>query len=116
MTTETNPTIEELAVELAKVEDNTLALQTEISTRVADFQNQLNETVKKGAEIREAIRLAMEAAGRKDYDDENLHITYVKPATRLGLDMDKLRVEMPEVIKKYGKTINVKSSIRIKVK
>ena len=43
-------------------------------------------------------------------------VTYVKPTTRTSIDSAKLKKEMPEVVEKYSKTSNVKSSIRIKLK
>lgn len=111
------PQVNDLVPQLVETEENMMQLQQQISTRVAEFQNQLVTLQTRNQEIREAIRLAFEATGRTDpYEDSKIRISYVKPSERVGVDMDRLRVEQPDIAEKYKKITNVKSSIRIKVK
>ena len=58
----------------------------------------------------------MEKHDIKKWDNEVMIVTYVAPTTRTSIDSKKLKEDMPEVVEKYSKTSNVKSSIRIKLK
>lgn len=66
--------------------------------------------------LKEDLLAAMEKHGVEKWDNEVMTVTYVKPTTRTSIDSAKLKKEMPEVVEKYSKTSNVKSSIRIKLK
>lgn len=105
-----------LARELATVQTNILTLESEISSRVADFQSKLEAARQKDAELRAAMLEAMEAAGGQPYEDDHLRITYVKPSKRKGIDTTRLQLEHPDIYQKYLTETNVKASIRIKVK
>lgn len=110
--------VAEIASQLAETNNNILALQTEISTRVADFQNQLQAAQEQDVTLRAAMIDALEATGNpgQGYEDANLKITYVKPGTRTGVDATKLQLEQPEIYEQYKKTTSVRSQVRIKVK
>lgn len=66
--------------------------------------------------LKENLLAAMEKHGVEKWDNEVMTVTYVKPTTKTSIDSAKLKKDMPEVAKKYSKTSNVKSSIRIKLK
>lgn len=110
--------VNSLALELAKNNDNMLMLQTEISTRVAEFQNQLTAAQEKDAKLREAMLTALEATNNPSagYEDENIKVTYVKPQVRVGVDVVKLQLEQADIFEQYKKTSAVRSQVRIKVK
>lgn len=109
--------IQPLIQELVAVNNNKLAIQTQISTMVAEFQNQLAQYEAQDTELRKAILDAMEETGQtQPYEDENIKITYVSASQRKGVDLTRLQIEQPEIYKKYLKITNVKSQVRIKVK
>ena len=66
--------------------------------------------------LKENLLKAMEKHDIKKWDNEVMIVTYVAPTTRTSIDSKKLKEDMPEVVEKYSKTSNVKSSIRIKLK
>jgi hypothetical protein len=110
--------VKELALQIADNEGNILALRTEISQKVAEFQTDLAQREAKNVELRAAMLEALEATDnpKQGYEDDNLKITYVSPTKRVGVNVAKLQLEQPAIFEKYKSTTNVKSSIRIKVK
>lgn len=112
----TDKSVEEIATELAEVNNNMLAVQQEITAQVAQFQNELNGYQERDKELRAAMKAAMEATGGKPYEDDNIKVIYVKPTTRVGVDAVKLQLEQPDVYEQYKKVTNVSGSVRIKVK
>lgn len=73
----------------------------------------IEDTKKK---LKEDLLKAMETHSVKKWDNDVMTVTYTAPTIRTSVDSTKLKEELPDVFKKYSKTSNVKSSIRIKLK
>lgn len=110
-----NP-IEVLADDLVLTTEKSLALQSKIMEATAQLQEQLQSVQAREQEVRDAIKKAMEANNVKKFENDRLSITYIAESERVGIDMDRLRTEKPNVVKEYQKITKVKPSIRIKVK
>lgn len=93
-------------------------LQSEISKRVATFQEQLNQALDYDRQLREAMLTALEQTEdpRAGYEDALIKVTYVKPSERTSVDTARMQFEHPDLFEKYKKTTQVKSSVRIKLK
>lgn len=79
-----------------------------------EIQSAKIEDIKK--KLKEDLLKAMKKHGVKKWDNEVMIVTYTDSTTRTNVDSAKLKEELPDVFKKYSKTSNVKSSIRIKLK
>jgi hypothetical protein len=104
------------AAELAANERAQIELQSKITAKVAAFQTQLSQAQEANKVLRGQMLEAIEANGGQPYEDDNIKVTYVKPAARKGIDLVKLQLEQPDIFDEYQKPVNVKASIRIKVK
>lgn len=96
-------------VELATV-------NAEISTKIS----QTIEAIEKLEEVvklfREAVLSEMQLKGIKKFDNGQISITYIEPATRVSIDSKKLKEELPDVYSKYSKVSDVKASVKISKK
>lgn len=93
-----------------------LAVQEQISQAVAEHQTKLATLQKQEAELKTAIKEAMEANNVKKFENDFIAITYVAPVERTIFDSTRFKKEQPETYDQYTKTSRVKSSVRIKVK
>ena len=59
------------------------------------------------------MKTEMEKAGVKKWETDNMRLTYIDPTTKETFDSKRFKEEHPEDYRKYTKTTNVKSSIRI---
>ena len=91
--------------------------------RVERFELQMIEFQKKEAllkeqqkDFREQLYQKMEENDIKKIDTGDLIITRVLPTTKKSVDSKTLKVEEPNIYKKYLKVSKVKGSIRIKAK
>ncbi|EOI57400.1 lambda-exonuclease family protein [Enterococcus gilvus] len=91
--------------------------------RVERFELQMIEFQEKAAllkeqqkEFREQLYQKMEENDIKKIDTGDLVITRVLPTTKKTVDSKTLKVEEPDIYKKYLKESKVKGSIRIKAK
>ena len=104
---------------LAKFEKNQQKIaevNKKIEAEVGHLISQRDKLEATNAEMREQIKQAMEENDIKKFDGDLVAITYVAPTTRTSFDSKRFAEERPGVYKKYLKTSEVKSSIRIKVK
>lgn len=102
-----------------KIEKNTQAIakiNAAIEREVGHQLQKRNELEQQNADMREAIKDAMEANGVTKFDGDLISITYVKPTTRTSFDSKRFMEERPKTAEKYLKTTEVKGSIRIKLK
>lgn len=58
----------------------------------------------------------MEEKGIIKFENEYFTLTYVKGSTRVGLDTEKMKKEIPDIYERYGKTTQTKAGLRIKFK
>jgi hypothetical protein plarl_06420 len=104
---------------LAKFEKNQQKIaevNKKIEAEVGHLISQRDKLEAANAEMREQIKQAMEENDIKKFDGDLVAITYVAPTTRTSFDSKRFAEERPGIYKKYLKTSEVKSSIRIKVK
>lgn len=104
---------------LAKFEKNQQKIaevNKKIEAEVGHLISRRDKLEAANAEMREQIKQAMEENDIKKFDGDLVAITYVAPTTRTSFDSKRFAEERPGVYKKYLKTSEVKSSIRIKVK
>lgn len=89
-------------------------LEAEVMKATADLQVKLKNARQQDAEVRAALKEAMEKNNVKKFESDNLTITYIAPTTRKGLDTARLKAEAPGIYDKYVKETPIASSIRIK--
>lgn len=102
-----------------KIEKNTQAIAKingEIEKAVGAQIQKRNELEAANANMREAIKTAMEETGTTKFDGDLITITYKKPSQRTIFDSTRFKEEKPKTYAKYLKTSEVKSSISIKLK
>ena len=58
----------------------------------------------------------MEEKGITKFENEFFTLTYIKGSITTRLDTDKIKEEVPEIYEKYGKKVQSKPSLRIKIK
>ena len=108
--------LDKLGGELSKATSNVIELQNKIAEQTATLQKELKKWQDYDKDVRLAIQQAMEDNGILKWENDLLAITYVKPSQRVGIDMDALRAQHPDIARDLQKITNVKASIRIKVK
>lgn len=107
---------EELALQLVENNQKQLEIQQKIMDATVQFQRELQTYQKQDAELRAAIEGAMDEAGTKSYEDDNIKIVRVAASQRTGLDTNKVKLLHPEVFEQCMKVTPVKASIRITLK
>lgn len=105
-----------LVLELEKNQRAIARLNKEIEQAVGAQLVRRDELEKHNADMREAIKVAMEENGVKKFDGDLISITYVAPSVRNTFDSKKFKEERPKTYEKYLKETKIKSSIRLKVK
>lgn len=85
----------------------------EAITDVCVRKKQLEEEEK---QMKEMLKVAMEACHLKSWDSDQLKVTYVAPTTRTSIDSTRLKKEKPDIAEEYSKTSQVSASVRITVK
>ena len=108
--------MEPLIQELTTVNSQMLEVQSKITSAIAGFQNQLTSLQEQDKKIRNAIKESMEAQGRKNFEDDNVAITYIAPTKRTILDTKALKDENPELVAAYSTETKVQGSVRIRIK
>ena len=110
------PAMEVVSQQLSENNANIMALQAQIVQATVQFQEELQEYQKRDTELRAAIVEGMEQSGTKSFENDFVKLTYIAPTQRVGVDLDRMKFEHPELAEKYKKITPVKSSVRIKVK
>lgn len=105
-----------LVAQFEKNEQAIAEVNKKIEQEVGHLITQREKLEAANAEMREQIKRAMEENSIKKFDGDLVAITYVAPTTRTTFDSKRFAEERPGVYKKYLKTSEVKSSIRIKFK
>lgn len=108
--------LEQTALQLADTQAEIARIESEVITATANLQTQLVSLREKDAEVREAIRQAMEANSVKKFENDQISITYVAESERVGVDTTKLKTLHPDIYEKMKKITKVRSQVRIKVK
>lgn len=67
-------------------------------------------------EIKQQIMQAMEKSNIKSFENDYFKITYVEATKRENIDSARLKAEMPEIVNKFIKIVNVKPNLRITLK
>lgn len=67
-------------------------------------------------QLKQKLLEAMEAYGIKSFENEELKLTYVAPASRSTLDTTKLKKDHPDLAEEYTRTSTVSASVRVTVK
>lgn len=104
---------------LDEFQSNELRIQeyeAKISLAISGMKEQQEILQKQNEELKEKIKLAMEQNNIKKYENDMLSITYISPSKRKSVDATKLKEEYEDIYLECLKEINVKSSIRIKLK
>lgn len=94
---------------LQTVDEQTLAHFGNVLKQIADLEKSIEP-------IREQIKDEMEKRKILALKAGNVSVTYVSPTTRETFDTKRFKAENVDLYKQYIKTIEVKSSIRIKIK
>ena len=106
----------ELVAKLEKNQQQIAKLNREIEKAVGTQIEKMKTLEAQNAEMREAIKQAMEENGVTKFDGDLITITYKKPSQRTTFDSKRFKEERPKTYAKYLRTSDVKSSISIKVK
>lgn len=91
-------------------------IEEKISLAISDLQEKRERLEKSNNEIKEQIKLQMEAKEIKKFENDYLTITYIAPTQRVTVDSKKLKEKYNEIYNECSKISNVKSSIRVKIK
>lgn len=110
------PPMEVVSQQLSENNANIMAIQAQIVQATVQFQEELQEYQKRDTELRAAIVEGMEQSGTKSFENDFVKLTYIAPTQRVGVDLDRMKFEHPDLAEKYKKITPVKSSVRIKVK
>lgn len=97
-------------------DNNQLVIPQEIIQEVVKIIEKTEMLENKLAEIKNAIKYAMEEHQVKSFENELLKILYVEPTEKVIVDTEKLKTEYEEVYIQCSKKSQVKSSIRLKIK
>lgn len=101
---------------MLQIKDNQLIVQESAIKELINLEKQSEEIEKKKKEIHRMLLEEMENKGIKKYEDDNIIITYIDPTTRETFDSKALKEEDIDTYDKYIKIVNVKSSVRVKIK
>lgn len=93
---------------LQTVDQNTMAHFGSVLKQIAELEKSIEP-------IREQIKAEMEKRGILALNAGDVSITYVSPTTRETFDTKRFKAENASLYEQYKKTIEVKSSIRIKL-
>lgn len=105
-----------LVAQLEKNQHAIVRLNKEIEAAVGAQVAKKDELEKQNADMRDAIKQAMEENGVEKFDGDLITISYRKPSTRTSFDSKRFKEERPKTYEKYLKTSDVKSSITVKLK
>lgn len=106
----------DLVKQLEKNQMAVAKIEKQIESEVGHQIEKLEKLKATNAEMREAIKTAMEQNGVTKFDGDLITITYVAPTQRTTFDSKRFKDERPKTYEKYLRTSEVKSSIRLKVK
>ena len=109
--------MDETLVKALVANDTEIAvIQKQIIEATASLQVTLDNLLQKDRELRDAIRVAMDATGTKKFENEQISITYIAPSIRSTFDSTRFKAEHPDTYTEYLKESKVSASVRIKVK
>ena len=103
-------------MELIKVENDLVLLDSEVSSRIADFERQMKIIKEQEDSLKQMILEEMESKGIVKIDTEDLTINYIAPTDRETFDSKSFKADHQDLYDEYIKMTPVKSSIRLKVK
>lgn len=83
---------------------------------IKEIEAEKSVAEERAKELREALMKAMEENGVKQFENDNIKITYVDPQQRKSIDSTRLKKDHPEIAAEYEKITNVKASLRITIK
>lgn len=101
---------------IIKLKDNQLIVAQEVIDELVLITEQQKTYDERLAQIKEAIKQAMEDNGVKSFKSELLDITYIEAQERVIVDTEKLKTEHEEVYLECVKKSTTKPSIRFKLK
>ena len=97
-------------------EEELLTQLEQVELAVIEYEEQAKYYKERQKELREGLLNLMLEKGLKNWESDNLKFTVKAASTREGLDLKKIKAEMPEVYEKYKTTTQVKESLIIKIK
>lgn len=106
--TKSNPVI--------KVDENSVSAVYQALVSIDNLKEQIKAQQEIVDKFNEALIETMEKSGVKKFENDDLSITYVAPFERETIDSKKLKVDLPDVAKKYTKVSTIKASVKITLK
>ena len=103
-------------MDLIKIENNTVLLNSETSKQIASFEKAIKELKEKEEELKKAILKEMEDKNVIKVDTPDIAITYVAETYKETFDSKLFKEQNPDLYDAYVKISPVKASLRIKVK
>ena len=101
---------------LIRVEQNTVLLNPDVSSKLAEFERMAKEIKAKQDELKQRILAEMEEHGILKIDTDEMTITYVAESNRETFDSKSFRKDNPDLYDEYVKISTVSASVRMKVK
>lgn len=101
---------------ITMTEQGVALLSMEVASKIADFERKVKEIKDAEDKLKNAIKEEMASKNIIKLETNDLTITYVAPTTRESLDSKTLKNELPDIYNTYVKILEVKDSIRVKVK
>lgn len=106
--TKSNPVI--------KVDENSVSKVYQALVSIDNLKEQIKAQQEIVDKFNETLIETMEKSGVKKFENDDLSITYVAPYERETIDSKKLKVDLPDVAKKYTKVSTIKASVKITLK
>lgn len=103
-------------MELIKVENEIAMLDSEVSSKIAEFEKQLKAIKEQEDILKQSILNEMESKGLIKVETDSLVITYIESSDRETFDSKSFKADHQDLYDEYVKMTPVKSSIRLKVK
>lgn len=99
--------------ELVEIKDNEIVVQQEAVQKLKDFQKMKLQMDLMEKELKQGLKEAMEAIGKKDFVIDGLAIKYKEPYVRKSIDSTRLKKDMPDIYDDYIKETNVSGSVSL---
>lgn len=101
-------------LDIAISDDDLLTIKN-AEAEIINIKKSLEEAEAKATELKKVLLKLMIENGVDKYEGEGVTLTVKRGYERTSLDSSKIKNEMPEVYKKYGKTTNVKPTLTINI-
>ena len=87
-----------------------------LTRKITELLQQKILIEKQEKSMREQLQIAMEEHEIKQFQNDDLKITYINATTRTSIDSKKLKEKMPDIAEQFSKTSNIKAFVKIELR